>query len=56
MAGFAFLHVLTTPHLHCFLIPHPVTLEQFALAVQKCQVNEDQALLKKVCVKIEKYR
>ncbi|KAK2852953.1 hypothetical protein Q7C36_008154 [Tachysurus vachellii] len=29
---------------------HRVTLEQFALAVQECQVNEDQALLKQFCL------
>lgn len=34
---------------------HLVTLEQFALAVQECQVKEDQALLKKVCVKKNRF-
>ncbi|CDQ65885.1 unnamed protein product [Oncorhynchus mykiss] len=30
---------------------HRVTLEQFALAVQECPVEEDHTLLTKVCVK-----
>ena len=34
-----------------FLFVSIVTLEQFALAVQECPVEEDHTLLTKVCVK-----